>query len=88
MGVFKLKIMGLTGIRTTTFKDLKNGDVFFFIKDFVNGGLNQDSHVYMRCGHTGTDKSAVNLKTGICYCFDDKEPVELLEATVNLKPIK
>lgn len=83
-----MKVMGLSGIRTMVFKDLKCGDVFFFIKDYVDGGLSQDSHVYMRCGHTGTDKSAVNLKTGICYKFEDKEPVELLEATVNIKPLK
>ncbi len=83
-----VKVMGTSGIRTTVFGDLKCGEVFFFIKDFLNGGLGQDSHIYMRCGHTGSDKSAVNLKTGICYSFDEKEPVELLEAVVNIKPLK
>lgn len=83
-----MKIMGTADIKTMVFEDLKHGDVFFFTKDFVDGGLTENSHIYMRCGHVSTDKTAVNLKTGNCYNFADKEPVELLDATLSLKLVK
>ena len=38
----------------------------------------------MRCGHRD-ENSAVNLSTGICYGFDENKPVEIVEATINIK---
>ena len=68
---------------TTTFKDLKQGDVFYFLKD-CNDVVNQK--IYMRCGHTSSDLSAVNLDTGTCYGFDKDELVEILDAAITVKP--
>lgn len=79
-----MKILGKTEIKTTLFKDLKDGDVFYFLKD-CKDIKDIKVKIYMRCGHTQSDKSAVNLESGICYGFDDYEPVEVLDATMNIK---
>lgn len=76
-------IYGRSNIHTTTFKDLKHGDVFYFLKD-CNDVSNQK--IYMRCGHTASDLSAVNLDTGICYGFGKDELVEILDAAITVKP--
>lgn len=75
-------IYGKMDIHKTLFKDLKKGDVFFFYKDYQNDAL--DLKLYMRCGHTD-ELSAVNLTTGICYGFDSDLPVEIVDATLNIK---
>lgn len=77
-----MQIYGKTNIHLTIYKDLKKGDVFYFLKDYKEF-LGQKK-IYMRCGHT-SENSAVNLETGICYVFDDNEPVEIVEATLNIK---
>lgn len=80
-----MNIYGKTEIKPTFFKDLKGGEVFYFLKD-CKDIKDIKVKIYMRCGHTQSDKSAVNLETGICYGFDDYEPVEVLDATMNIKP--
>ena len=72
-------------LKTVLFEDLKRGDVFYFMKDYVNDIKNyKPVRIYMRCGSTDSDKYAVNLYTGIMYSFDDHEPVQILEATMNV----
>ena len=78
-----MTIYGRSDIHTTTFKDLKQGDVFYLLKD-CNDVVNQK--IYMRCGHTSSDLSAVNLDTGTCYGFDKDELVEILDAAITVKP--
>lgn len=75
-------IYGRMDIHTTTFKDLKNGDIFYILKDSKDLG---NQKIYMRCGHTSSDLSAVNLDTGICYGFDKDEPVEIVDAVMTIK---
>lgn len=79
-----MQIYGKADLHSTMYKDLKKGDVFYFLKD-CKEFLGQK--IYMRCGHT-SENSAVNLETGICYVFDDNEPVEIVEATLNIKQKK
>lgn len=80
-----MTIYGKADIHKTLFKDLKKGDVFFFYKDYKKDFT--DWQIYMRCGHNN-ENSAVNLSTGICYGFDVNEPVEIVEATINIKQMK
>lgn len=77
-----MTIFGKMDIHKTLFKDLEKGDVFFFYSDYQNDILNL--RIYMRCGHTD-ELSAVNLGTGICYIFDADLPVEIVDATLNIK---
>ena len=79
-----MNIIGRNDIKHTYFKDLKGGDVFYFLKD-CNNIKELKLRIYMKCGHDQTDKSAVNLETGICYRFDDYEAVEILDATMTIK---
>ena len=83
-----MRIHGVTNIKITTFNDLKKGDIFYFLKDAKEitdiTNLNNQK-IYMRCGHGQNDKDAVNLATGICYGFTDNEPVEILNATLNIE---
>lgn len=77
-----MTIYGRSDIHTTTFKDLKQGDVFYTLKDCRDVA---NLKIYMRCGHTSSDLSAVNLDTGICYGLDKDEPVEILDITMTVK---
>ena len=76
-----MKVYGKADIHSVLYKDLEKGDVFIFLKDCKDL---VGRKVYMRCGHT-SENSAVNLETGICYSFDDGEPVEIVDATLNIK---
>lgn len=67
-------------IKPMLFNDLKFGDVFYFTNSYVD---NEHIKIYMRCGHTYSDKTAVNLKTGLMYSFDN-EPVVLLDVTLEI----
>ena len=78
-----MTIYGKTDIKKTLFGDLEKGDVFFFVNDYKKNCL--DLKMWMRCGHT-TELDAVNLETGICYGFDADLPVEVVDATLNVKP--
>ena len=65
------------------FKDLKNGDVFYFVDRQIESS--SDIKIYMRGGHTCTDKTAINLETGIMYSFDENQPVQIVSATMNVE---
>lgn len=82
--MIRIQVYGKADIHLTMYKDLKKGDVFYFLKDCKDF---MRQKIYMRCGHT-SENSAVNLETGICYGFDDNEPVEIVEATLNIKQKK
>lgn len=76
-----MKILGKGTISTLRFKDLKLGDVFYFISEKSN----EDVQVYIRCGHKSNDKIAINLETGIIYCFDNNLPVCVLDCYLKIK---
>ena len=65
------------------FKDLKSGDVFYFVTNQIESS--SDIRIYMRGGHSTTDKTAINLETGIMYSFDENQPVQILSATINVE---
>lgn len=65
------------------FKDLKNGDVFYFVDRQIESS--SDIKIYMRGGHMCTDKTAINLETGIMYSFDENQPVQIVSATMNVE---
>lgn len=65
------------------FKDLKNGDVFYFVDKQIKSS--SDIKIYMRGGHTCTDKTAINLETGIMYSFDEDQPVQIVSATMSIE---
>ena len=67
------------------FKDLTNGEVFCFVKDLCK--CHPEIKIYMRGGHKETDKTAMNLETGIMYSFDEYEPVRVLSTILNIKGI-
>lgn len=77
-----MEICGKSNIKKKIFKDLKQGDVFYFIEDYSTDF--SKINVYMRCGHTD-ENDAVNLETGVCYTFKEDLPVELLDTTLNVK---
>lgn len=65
------------------FKDLKFGEVFYFIDKSLKNF--SDIKIYMRGGHTQTDKTAINLETGIMYSFDESLPVKVLSADLHIE---
>lgn len=65
------------------FKDLKSGDVFYFVDKQIKSS--SDIRIYMRGGHTHTDKTAINLETGIMYSFDGDQPVQIVSATMSIE---
>lgn len=79
-----MQIFGKMDAKQTRFKDLAVGDVFCFIKDIANPGKVK---VYMRGGFTSTDKTAVNLESGIMYTFNPDEPVKVLNAQLTIKSL-
>lgn len=76
-----MNILGKVEIKPTYFKDIKGGDVFYFLKDYKDI-IDIKLNIYMKC----LGDRAVNLETGILYSFDDYEAVEILDATMNIKP--
>lgn len=78
-----MKVQGKSTINQLSFKDLKSGDVFCFTKDITSNIENVK--VYLRGGHTSTDKTAINLETGIMYTFEDTEPVKIVSGTLIIK---
>ena len=67
------------------FKDLRLGDVFCFMDDMTKDKA--ELKVYMRAGHTSTDKTAINIGTGIMYTFDEDLLVKRLDASLYIKSI-
>ena len=68
------------------FKDLKFGDIFYFIDKSLKD--DSDLKIYMRGGHTTTDHTAINLETGIMYSFDEHLPVKILSADLHIEKIR
>lgn len=67
----------------TTFKDLKQGDIFYFLKNCTKA---DELKIYMRCGTSLNNKtSAIDLNTGCIYPFDENEPVEVVDAILSVK---
>lgn len=77
-----MEVYGKSQIHKTLFKNLKKGEVFVSYKDYEKSS--SDLQVYMRCGHS-QEYAAVNLETGICYGFDENEPVEIVDGTITIK---
>ena len=69
--------------KTKKFKDLKYGEVFFFLDNSFKDGT--DMEIYMRGGRNSSDNGAINLETGIMYSFDTDSLVESLSAHLNIK---
>lgn len=81
-----MTVLGKDNIKYACFSDLKLGDVFCFV-DCIN---RESNNIYMRCGYTDLDYSAVNLETGLMYSFKEHErdAVKILDCTVIINPDK
>lgn len=79
-----MKIAGKINIEPMLFNDLKQGEVFYIVKECKNSTVER---VYMKCGYHGRTDSwtAVNLENGICYSMNGNEPVQVVDAVLEFK---
>lgn len=78
-----MKVVNKNSIKIMIFGDLKEGDVFTFIKD-----SSVNLPIYMKCGEKPGTRYAVNLETGILYTYDHCSPVMKIDGEFNIKQEK
>lgn len=84
-----MEIKILNKFKSKTFADLKAGDTFFLLTEYLSTqGDVSKVRMLMRCGHRTTDTDAVDLRTGTCWGFAASTLVVPVECELHIKEIK